>query len=71
MNNEWITAVYYGAIASTLLGFVLLLAAVLPGRPNEWGENASSCLPQEILIVGGLYSMAVSSRSTSNQGGNN
>jgi len=70
MNKQITTTVYYGATVSILFGFALLLAAFAPARLSDWGDIASGCVPQVILIVGGLLAMAISSLSTSDQGGN-
>ena len=68
MNHKLATAVYYGALLSILSGFALLLAALGPERSRDWGETATECVTQTILIVGGLLAMAITSLSTGVQG---
>lgn len=51
------------SLASIVIGFVLLLAALSPKRTSQWGEVAMGCTPQAILVAGGILGLAVCSLS--------
>jgi hypothetical protein len=52
------------SVASIFTGFALLLAALVPRTSSNWGEVAMESTTQAILIVGGLMSLAISTRET-------
>lgn len=65
MNNRTIVRICtIASVASILMGFALLLAALGPKKTSDWGAIAMGCLPQAILIVGGLLALAICSFSS-------
>ena len=52
------------SVASIFTGFALLLAVLVPRTSSNWGEVAMESTTQAILIVGGLLSLAISTRGT-------
>ena len=65
MNNKTIVKICtIASVASIVTGFALLLAALGPHSTNKWGKAATECIPQTILIVGGVLALAICSFSS-------